>query len=419
MNSLHKEISLLQAIALLLTTLLGTGAFVIPALSASAAGSQVLWAWIIMLLIMLPIGICFGLLGAAHPHAGGTAYLLGQAFGTRWRNATGWLYLSLVPVGLPAAMAICVSYLGQLFGLGHHYDGWLAIGCLAVLLAINLRGVKTASSVQSLIAISVTLCLALLLQQSELELPDLVPEAFEPESLPNIATAMAIIFWCFMGIEAMTHMGAELKNPRRDFPLIIVISLLITAVFYYLTVTLVLKYESYGSEQIDSRSLALIAQQVMGPFGDKLISLMGFLASFASMSLYLMSFSRLLWSMAEEGTLPAKLAHINQRGVPSTALLAVGAIALAALVLKYGLALPLDALISYADGVFVLIYLMGVACGIKLLNNSFRQLALLSTLLCIGMVFAVGHYMIYALVIMLFSIGWDQLHGKRQLNTVG
>lgn len=414
MSHFHKEISLLQAIALLLTTLLGTGAFVVPALSATAAGDQVLWAWLIMLAVMLPVGITFGLLGAIHPHAGGTAYLLGKAFGPRWQNATGWLYLALVPVGLPAAMAICVSYLGQLLGLGHQYDGWLALGCLAIMLLINLRGVRTASQIQLLIAISVAGCLALLIQQSELQLDTLEPPTPELSALPEISHAMAIIFWCFMGIEAMTHMGSELKNPRRDFPLTIVISLLITAGFYYLTVGLVLQYGSFGNEQTDSRSLALIAEQVLGPAGDKLISLMGFLASFASMSLYLMSFSRLLWSMADEGELPAPLARINSRGVPAVALLSIGVVAALSLLMKYVALLPLDALISYADGIFVMIYLLGVASGLRLLPSRYRPLALLATVLCGLILLAVGQYMSYALVIMLLSMGWDHYRSRQR-----
>ena len=55
MSRLNKELGLLQGIALLSTSLLGTGIFVVPALAATAAGEASLWAWMILIALVLPV----------------------------------------------------------------------------------------------------------------------------------------------------------------------------------------------------------------------------------------------------------------------------------------------------------------------------------------------------------------------------
>ncbi|MFC6670470.1 hypothetical protein [Marinobacterium aestuariivivens] len=71
MSRLTQELSLLQGIGLLTTSLLGTGIFIVPAVAASLAGQASLWAWPLLILLVLPIAFTFAQLGRRYPHAGG------------------------------------------------------------------------------------------------------------------------------------------------------------------------------------------------------------------------------------------------------------------------------------------------------------------------------------------------------------
>ena len=55
MSRLNKELGLLQGVGLLSTSLLGTGVFVIPALAATAAGEISLWAWLLLIVLILSL----------------------------------------------------------------------------------------------------------------------------------------------------------------------------------------------------------------------------------------------------------------------------------------------------------------------------------------------------------------------------
>lgn len=70
MSRLNKELGLLQGIALLSTSLLGTGIFAVPALAATAAGPASLWAWLLLIVLVLPVAFTFAQLGRRFPHAG-------------------------------------------------------------------------------------------------------------------------------------------------------------------------------------------------------------------------------------------------------------------------------------------------------------------------------------------------------------
>ncbi|HEX5841222.1 MAG TPA: amino acid permease, partial [Pseudomonas sp.] len=110
MSRLNQELGLLQGIGLLSTSLLGTGIFVIPALAATAAGEASLWAWMLLIALVLPVAFTFAQLGRHFPHAGGAPHLIGRAFGARMERLSALLFLAVLPVGLPAALNIASGF---------------------------------------------------------------------------------------------------------------------------------------------------------------------------------------------------------------------------------------------------------------------------------------------------------------------
>jgi amino acid efflux transporter len=80
------------------------------------AGDNSLWAWPALILLVFPIAIVFAVLGRHFPSAGGVAHFVNMAFGSRMERVTGWLFLSVIPVGLPAALHIATGFGQALFG---------------------------------------------------------------------------------------------------------------------------------------------------------------------------------------------------------------------------------------------------------------------------------------------------------------
>lgn len=397
MSRLNKELGLLQGIGLLSTSLLGTGIFVVPALAATAAGLASLWAWLILIALVLPVAFTFAQLGKRFPHAGGAPHLIGRAFGARSERLIAFLFLAVLPVGLPAALNIATGFWQAVLPVGRGEALLIQLATLAAMLLLGQRPARASGLVQGLIALAIIGTVALVWWVGELPLasqPLLPPVG---DTWPLIPAALGVMFWCFVGIEAFTHLGEEFRRPQRDFPLALLLGVLLAGLVYWAFSVAVLSFGVYGDEHSDAASLPRLMHLLLGDRAGWLVALIGYLACFASMNVYVQGFARLIWSLADEGKLPAPLAARNRHGVPGPALLLVVAICALCAGLAAVLQLSVDDLIRYANGNFILVYLLSMGAGVVLLHGLWRWLAAFSALLCALVLLALGVDALYAL----------------------
>ena len=409
MSRLNQELGLLQGIGLLSTSLLGTGIFVVPALAASSAGETSLWAWMILIALVLPVAFTFAQLGRRFPHAGGAPHLIGRAFGPRMERLSAWLFLAVLPVGLPAALSIASGFWQAVFELSRGQALAIQLATLAALFFLGQRPAKASGLIQGAIAVAIIATIALIWWVGDL------PSSHQP-LLPPISgswhllpAALGVMFWCFVGIEAFTHMGEEFKNPERDFPLALLFGVLLAGLVYWACSVAVLSFHAYGDVQTDAASLPRLLDLLLGEKARWLAATVGYLACFASMNVYMQGFARLIWSLADEGKLPCSLAQRNQHGVPARALLLVIVSCALCASLATLLSLTVDDLIRYANGNFVLIYLFSMAAGVMLLRGIWRWVAGFSTLLCLLVLIALGMDALYALGLLALLTGLSLL----------
>ena len=413
MSRLNQELGLLQGVGLLSTSLLGTGIFVVPALAATAAGAASLWAWMLLIGLVLPIAFTFAQLGRRFPHAGGAPHLIGRAFGARLERLSALLFLAVLPVGLPAALNIASGFWQAVRPIGQGAALLLQLATLGAMLLLGQRPAKASGMLQGAIALAIIGTLALIWWLGELPLshqPLLPPISGSWHLLP---AALGVMFWCFVGIEAFTHMGEEFKNPARDFPLALLFGVLLAGLVYWACSVAVLSFQAYGDVQSDAASLPRMLDQLLGSNARWLAAGVGYLACFASMNVYMQGFARLIWSLAEEGKLPAGLARRNRHGVPARALLLVVLGCALCASLASLLELTVDDLIRYANGNFVLIYLLSMAAGVQLLRGVWRWLAAFSCLLCALVLLMLGLDGSYALGLLLLLGLLDRYREQR------
>ena len=413
MSRLNQELGLLQGVGLLSTSLLGTGIFVVPALAATAAGAASLWAWMLLIGLVLPIAFTFAQLGRRFPHAGGAPHLIGRAFGARLERLSALLFLAVLPVGLPAALNIASGFWQAVLPIGQGAALLLQLATLGAMLLLGQRPAKASGILQGAIALAIIGTLALIWWLGELPLshqPLLPPISGSWHLLP---AALGVMFWCFVGIEAFTHMGEEFKNPARDFPLALLFGVLLAGLVYWACSVAVLSFQAYGDVQSDAASLPRMLDQLLGSNARWLAAGVGYLACFASMNVYMQGFARLIWSLAEEGKLPAGLARRNRHGVPARALLLVVLSCALCASLASLLELTVDDLIRYANGNFVLIYLLSMAAGVQLLRGVWRWLAAFSCLLCALVLLMLGLDGSYALGLLLLLGLLDRYREQR------
>lgn len=400
MSRLNKELGLLQGIALLSTSLLGTGIFVVPALAATAAGSASLWAWLILIALVLPVAFTFAQLGRHFPHAGGAPHLIGRAFGARSERLIALLFLAVLPVGLPAALNIATGFWQAVLPIGRGEALLIQFATLGLMLLLGQRPARASGLVQGLIALAILGTVGLVWWVGDLPLASqpLLPQI--DGSWHLIPAALGVMFWCFVGIEAFTHLGEEFKHPRRDFPLALLLGVLLAGLVYWAFSVAVLSFGVYGNEHSDAASLPRLMHRLLGDEARWLVAAVGYLACFASMNVYVQGFARLIWSLADEDKLPSALAVRNRHGVPARALLLVVLICALCAALAAVLQLSVDDLIRYANGNFIVVYLLSMAAGVVLLRGVWCWVASLSCALCALVLLALGVDALYALALL-------------------
>ncbi|PWC20461.1 L-methionine/branched-chain amino acid transporter [Brenneria roseae subsp. roseae] len=396
-QGLKQELGVIQGVGLLSTSLLGTGVFAVPALVAQLAQQDSLWAWPLLILFVFPIAIGFAALGQHFPNAGGAAHFVNMAFGPRLARVTSWLFLSVIPLGLPAALQIAAGFWQAALG-------WSDLGLLMVQLltlggiwVLGLRSAGSSANIQIIIALLVVGLVAAIWWQGDITPAHIPWPTISELSWPNTFSALAVMFWCFVGLEAFAHMATEFRTPERDFPRALLIGMLLAGAVYWGCTVAVLHFKAYGEGMAATASLPGIVVQLFGEHALWIACMVGYLACFASVNIYTQGFARLVWSQAPQSSALAKL---SDGQAPVNALSIVVACCLACCLLIYWLRLPLETLIVYANGIFVLVYLLCMLAGWRLLKGRAKVMAAAGSVLCCALLVMIGWKSLYALTML-------------------
>ncbi|EKS6888104.1 L-methionine/branched-chain amino acid transporter [Enterobacter bugandensis] len=399
MSGLRQELGLAQGVGLLSTSLLGTGVFAVPALAALVAGNNSLWAWPVLILLVFPVAIVFAILGRHFPSAGGVAHFVGMAFGPRMERVTGWLFLSVIPVGLPAALHIATGFGQALFGWHDEQLLLAELGTLAIVWWVGSRGASSSANLQTLVAALIVVLIVAIWFAGNITVADIPFPAINDIDHSQLFAALSVMFWCFVGLEAFAHLASEFKQPERDFPRALMIGLLLAGTVYWACTVLVLHFNAFGEDKAAAASLPGIVVKLFGVKALWVACVIGYLACFASLNIYIQSFARLVWSQARYKP-ESRLARLSKLQLPMNALNAVlGCCVLSSLGI-YLLDINLDALIIYANGIFIMIYLLCMLAGCRLLKGRYKALAVVGGVLCLLLLAMVGWKSVYAIVML-------------------
>ncbi len=386
MNTHNKKLSIFQGIGIVITTLLGSGIFIVPLLSASLSKGNSLIAWIIMSIAIIPIAYIFGVLGGKYPHVEGSAFFVEQAFGKKMGRIIGLMYTSIIPIGPPVVIITGASYLQAFFPTNLLL--LLSLAMIGFVYILNQYNFSISSNIGLAIVVAILVIIGIM-TFSATSLDN--PIEFEPMDM-NFFTSLGTIFWCFVGIEAVSHLSSEFK--QGQFLKIIIWGVLIAGALYALVAYAVLAFQAYGTETENMQSLMYIFQSTFPKYGKAFLAIIGFLICLIAVNLYVASSVRLLSSYAKK-KLSSRLS-----------LLLVTLAITTTTVIKILFDVPIDTLILYANGVFVVIYFFVALSGVILLRNKDRIIALCAVFMLSVIIVGIGFNMVYAVgVFILLLIG--------------
>ncbi|MFA4861286.1 APC family permease [Methanoregula sp.] len=390
-----------QVVALYTGAVLGSGILILPGLAADIAGPASLVAWGLMALLVVPMALTMGLLSARYPDAGGVSSFVTKAFNPLAGSLIGWFFLLSVVVGAPVLALTGAGYVCEAAGLGDTFRLLIATAILAAGILLNYAGMKITGQVQVAVVLTTIIVIVVTIIGSFTVIDSSNFTPFMPYGWESIGHASAVLFWCFIGWEAITHISGEFENPERDAIRGTIIAALIISILYFLVAFVVVGTHSYGTTLTDV-SLVHIIKTSFGPAGAVVASVAALFICIAPAIAYIGAASRLACSLATEGFAPRWLSQRSEKyHTPVGGLLFLAGCFSILLMVFSTRAVSLSTLIQVPSGTFILTYIGGCAAGIALLKDSRSGLliSILSLILTSAIFLFIGWAVVYPLVI--------------------
>jgi amino acid efflux transporter len=369
----------LQGTALYIGAVLGTGVIALPALAANTAGPASLLAWLALIVLSIPLAATFSALGARYPDAGGISTCVQLAFGRYPAAVVGWCFLLAVPVGGPAAAIFAGAYVQAALGGGTATIMVTAFALVFGIAAINAFGMTLSGRIQVLVAgLLVTFLLAAVgtsLPHARLE--NLHP--FAPHGWLAVGSAAGLLVWSFAGWEAITYLAAEFRQPARDMPRAAAAAVIVIGILYF--------------------AVAAATILVLGSRAAATAAPLALLLTAGTMNAYFAGAAKLGAALGRDGALPLWFARGSEAGgIPRRSLLSLASLTLIMLIAVELTHLRVQALVLMTTGAFVVVYILGTAAALRLLERGTwgRRAALLALVFDILLLATTGAYILWS-----------------------
>lgn len=137
---------------------------------------------------------------------------------------------------------------------------------------------------------------------------------FVPHGISGINAAAGMIFFTYVGLDAVSTAAEEAKNPRRAMPVAIISALLIVTVVYLLVALAGLGAQAAGKFEGEEAGLAQILQQVTGATWPALVLSVGAIVSVFSVTLVVLyGQTRILFAISRDGMVPRVFSRLSER----------------------------------------------------------------------------------------------------------
>lgn len=362
-------LGLVQASALYIAAVLGTGILALPGLAADAAGPASVVAVAAVLLLSIPLAGTFAALAARYPDAGGVATFVRLALGQTAARMAGYWFLFGVQFGAPVVATLGAEYLVAAIHADRSIVWMIALAFLAVPLAVNFFGLRVSGKLQlALTGLLVIVVVGVVVVTA----PEVQPSNFEP-FLPNgwggVAVAISLFVWAFAGWEAVTHIAGEFRNPRRTIPIATAIAVVVVGLAYLALQVVTVGVLGSNNEFSQVPLIDLVAVTLPG-VGPIVVAVIAAIVAVGVLNAYVPAFANLAASLGRDGHLPRWFAKGAEPGsVPRRALVLVAAIELGYFGIAATQGFVLTPLILIHTSSMVAVYALGMVAAVRLLER--------------------------------------------------
>ncbi|MEV8503462.1 amino acid permease [Actinoplanes sp. NPDC051475] len=340
-HGLKKAVGPLQLTAMGVGAIIGTGIFVVIGEGAGVAGPAVILSFVLAAVACAFSALSYAELASSIPVSGSAYTYTYATLGEIVAWIIGWDLI--LEYGVSVA-AIAVGWGGNLnafldaaFGYtlpdaiakSPEDGGVFNLPAVFIVLAITLllvRGVTESARVNLVMVVIKLAVLLFFIAVAIINFGTGNFHPFAPSGVDGVTSAAAIIFFAYIGFDAVSTGSEEARNPAKDLPLAIIGSLIICTIFYVLTAVGAIGIATPQQLEGSDAPLAAALDEGAGISWAAGILALGAVVAITSVVLVIMyGQTRIFFAMCRDGLLPQRLATVNQRyGTPATLTIGLG-----------------------------------------------------------------------------------------------
>ncbi len=330
MQTLRRALGRWDLTALGVNQVIGGAIFLWPAQVAAQIGAWSPVGFVLIGLLSLSVALCFAELSSRFESTGGPYVFTRAAFGDFIGFEIGWMQWfsrATSQASIMAATAVALGYYWPALTLGIPRALFL-VALTTAFAWINVRGIKQASWAVNILTIGKLVPLAIFIAIGLAFIQPARLTTLPPITLQQSLAAGLLLIFIYGGYEIVPVPAGESLDPRRDIPFAMVAT--IVSVMIVMTLTQIVAQGVLPDLAGHATPIADAAAAFMGAAGALLIGIGSVVSMTGNNASQVLSGSRMLFALAEQGQLPVFLSRIHARyRTPSNAILFTSAIALA------------------------------------------------------------------------------------------
>ncbi|MCJ8319921.1 MAG: amino acid permease [Colwellia sp.] len=323
---MKKTIGIWRSWALVAGMMIGSGILTMPALLAPY-GSYSFLGWAVTGFGAICLALTYSFLSSRKPGLGGPYFYVQEAFGSKWAAIVAWGYwISLVA----SVAALALSFTGYsktylpFLDNNSLYSAAFAIGIIILFTAINIRGMREASTVQLVTTVIkiiplVFLGVAGIMFGEVQEIPAVNPN--NNSFFHMIAGLCLLIMFAFIGVESATLPSEDTIDPKKTIPRASILGTLTAIIVYMVAMFGLMSIIPLAELQHSTSPFADAAQILIGNSGAIIITIGALFAISGTLNVCIMITGTIMLAGARDGMFPKYFSQQNAQGTPIRALI--------------------------------------------------------------------------------------------------
>ena len=341
-NSLKRSIGPVGLTIMGVGGIIGAGIFIVTGVASASSGPALIVSFIIAAIACTFTALCYAEFASMIPIAGSVYTYTYITMGEIWAWIMGWILIlqyliasAAVAIGWSSYVVALIGSFGIAlpaiisgpFGVNGSLINLPAVIIILILTAVLVRGAEESAKVNAIIVFVKVAVILLFITMGVSFINPANYHPFTPFGISGIFQGAAMVFFAYLGFDAIASAAEETKNPGKTIPIGIIGSLIISSVLYIAVAAVMTGMVPYNL--LNTASPVSFALQYVGVQWAFTVITIGAIAGLTTVVLVNMfSKARIIFAMSRDGLLPKVFSNVKDGcQAPVASILLVGAMA--------------------------------------------------------------------------------------------